>query len=244
MNPILSAVIRRLRAALVFVAIAGVAGPAAAAENVLVFGGSGRLGSEVVKALTAAGHQVTVFVRPTSKLDRIAEAGVAVVEGDVMTEADVAAAFKSAKFTAAVDALARGDADVAFYETSMRHIAKWAAATGVRQVILHGSVGAGDSRAIYPQNRWEAMKSTLMAKDAGERALMASGVTYTIIRNAVLRDLAPGATDAAALTDDQSKFGAVTRTGLARLTAECLGQAACANKIFHAIDPGVAVPGG
>jgi uncharacterized protein YbjT (DUF2867 family) len=233
----------RLCAALVL-ATAAAAGPAAAAEHVLVFGGSGRLGSEVVKALAAAGHQVTVFARPTSKLDRVADAGVAVVEGDVMNEADVEAAFKSSRFTAAVDALARGDADVAFYETSMRHIAKWAAATGVKQVILHGSVGAGDSRAIYPQSRWEVMKPTLMAKDAAEKTLMTSGVPYTIIRNAVLRDLAPGAVDAAALTDDQSKFGAVTRTGLARLTAECLGNAACANKIFHAIDPGVAVPGG
>ncbi|MDX2223003.1 MAG: NAD(P)-binding oxidoreductase [Rhodospirillaceae bacterium] len=238
----LSATLARLSAALLLLMAAAV--PAAAAENVLVFGGSGRLGAEVVKALTAAGHQVTVFARPTSKLDRVAESNVAVVEGDVMNEADVEAAFKSAKFTAAVDALARGDADVAFYEASMRHIAKWAAATGVKQVILHGSVGAGDSQTIYPKSRWEAMKPTLMAKDAGEKALMASGVGYTIIRNAVLRDLAPGATDAAALTDDQSKFGAVTRTGLGRLTAECLGKAACANKIFHAIDPGVAIPGG
>jgi uncharacterized protein YbjT (DUF2867 family) len=82
----------------------------------------------------------------------------------------------------------------------------------------------------------------LTAKDTAERELIASGVPYTIIRNAVLRDDAPGAREKAQLFEDQKRFGAVTRSGLGRLTAECTLQPACLGKIFHAIDAQVPVP--
>ncbi|MCB2106412.1 MAG: NAD(P)H-binding protein [Rhodobacteraceae bacterium] len=207
--------------------------------DVLVFGGTGKLGAEVAKALIAGGHGVTVFARPTSDHARLDGLDIAYVEGDVLNESDVNAAFAAAKFKAAVDALARGRSGPEFYDISEKNISTAAAATGVSQVILHSSVGAGDSQAVYPKERWEAMKPTLMAKDAGEKHLMASGVTYTIIRNAVLRNSKPGDVDGAKLTEDQSAFGAVTRVGLGRLTAECIGNPDCANKIFHAVDPGV-----
>ena len=84
-------------------------GPAyAKAENVMVFGGSGQLGSEIVRALLAKGHKVTVFARPSSKMDRLEGLTYSVAQGDVLVEADVAKALKGAKFTVFVDALARG----------------------------------------------------------------------------------------------------------------------------------------
>jgi uncharacterized protein YbjT (DUF2867 family) len=210
--------------------------------TVMVFGASGQLGSEVVRELTAAGHSVTAFVRPSSDLARIKAYNSAIAAGDVLKATDVDAAIKAARPDVVVDALARGDSDPSFYEVSQRFISASVKSNGVKHVILHSSVGAGDSRAIYPKSRWEAMKPTLTAKEAGENHVMASGATYTIIRNAVLRNLAPGAADKAELTEDQAKFGAVTRTGLARLTRECISNAACSNKIFHAIDASVAVP--
>lgn len=214
----------------------------ALAASVIVFGASGQLGAEIVRELVAAGHQVTAFVRPSSDLGRIGGYKVAVAKGDVLNETDVTAALTPGKFDVIVDALARGKADVSFYDVSERLISAAAKTAGVKHIILHSSVGAGVSKAIYPKNRWEAMKPTLMAKEAGENHVMTTGITYTIIRNAVLRNLEPGGVDKAALTDDQSAFGAVTRAGLARLTRECIGNATCSNKIFHAIDPGVKIP--
>jgi uncharacterized protein YbjT (DUF2867 family) len=214
----------------------------ARAATVIVFGAAGQLGAEVARELVAAGHDVAAFVRPSSDLARLKDIKVNLVRGDAMVEADVEAAFKAAKYEIVVDALARGKADVSFYDITERHISKWAKATGVKHMILHSSVGAGESRAVYPKSRWEAMKPTMAAKEAGENHVMATGATYTVIRNAVLRDLPPGAADKAELFEDQAKFGAVTRTGLARLTRDCIGSAKCANKIFHAVDPGVAIP--
>ena len=44
----------------------------AGSENrVLVFGGTGQLGSAVVRELVAAGYPVTVFVRPSSDRSRL-----------------------------------------------------------------------------------------------------------------------------------------------------------------------------
>ena len=218
--------------------LAAVIGPtgANAAESVLVFGGSGQLGSEVAKAVAAKGHTVTVFVRPTSKLDLLQGVKFEKIEGDVMKAADVAATLNKGKFTVVVDALANdrgGPPD--FYETSEKNIAKAVKAAGVKQLILHSSVGANDSRAVYPKERLAEMVAVLDSKALGEKAAMASGVTYTIIRNASLGD-PPAGGEKAKLYDDQTKFGAVSRNGLGRLTADCVANPACNNKIYHAVD--------
>ena len=60
----------RLLASLV--ALAAAFAPAwAMAATAIVFGGAGQLGSEVVRALAAAGHEVTVFHREGSDLSRL-----------------------------------------------------------------------------------------------------------------------------------------------------------------------------
>jgi uncharacterized protein YbjT (DUF2867 family) len=228
---------------------AGFAGAASAStanapakrESVLVFGGSGRLGSDIVRDLVEAGYRVTVFLRPTSDRSRLQGLDVALIEGNALEEADVKRALESTHFHVVVNALGRSEQDVSFYETTGRLIAQWAKASGVSQVILHSSVGVGESREIYPTSRLGAMSPLLQYKGAAEQDLIASGVTYTIIRNAVLRDLPAGATDGARLYEDQHKFGAVSREGLARLTRECVDSPRCANRIFHAVDEAMVV---
>lgn len=211
-------------------------------EGALVFGGTGRLGAEVVKYLEAEGVQVTVFARPTSKRERLAGVDVDFVTGDVLNSDDVMAAFESRPFKIAVDALSRGSAPPEFYVTSLDYISEAAKATGVEQVILHGSVGAGESRAVYPESRWPQMSAVLLAKDEGEKILMASGVNYTIIRNAILlgAELAPSGN--AELTPDQTAFGPITRQDLGVFTAQCAGNQDCYNVIYHAVDMTLETP--
>jgi uncharacterized protein YbjT (DUF2867 family) len=208
----------------------------AADAGVLVFGGTGRLGSEVVHALVADGQSVTVFARPTSDRSRLDGLAVNYLSGDVLVEEDVAAALRSARFRLVVDALARSESEVSFYEVSARHIAKWAKETGVQQIILHGAVGAGESRAVYPEQSWGRMAELLTAKDAGERHLIDSGVTYTIIRNFIIVAHGTSPTGNARLVADQTVKGNITRKDLAAFTVYCVDNDACANMIFHAID--------
>ncbi len=204
--------------------------------GVLVFGGTGRLGSEVVHALIEDDQTVTVFARPTSDRSRLEGLPVDYVIGDVLVEEDVAVAMRSARFRVVVDALARSESGPSFYEISARHIAKWARETGVRQVVLHGSVGAGQSRTIYPEPSWSRMGELLTAKDAGERHLIESGVSYTIIRNFIIVAHGTMPTGNARLVADQTVKGNITRKDLAAFTVYCLDNDACANMIFHAID--------
>lgn len=218
---------------------------AMANSGVLVFGGTGKLGIEIVADLVEAGEDVTVFVRPTSNRDQLAPMGVSFVTGDVLTESDVEAALKSGPYRVVVDALARdGDVNPGFYVESMDYISKWAQQTGVSQVILHGSVGAGLSRPIYPEARWDVMGPTITAKDHGERHLMESGAPYTIIRNLVLLPAEMKESGKAEMTTNQLKRGVVTRDALARFTIECLDNASCINEIFHGYDDAIELPPG
>ncbi len=216
---------------------------AASAAEVIVFGGTGQLGSEVVRSLLAAGHTVTVFRREGSDLLRLKGLSVQTVIGDATVDRDVQAAFAARRYDVAVNALAKGRSEPAeFYATTQRSITAAAKATDVKQVILHSSVGAGESRAIYPEAMWPRMKDVLLAKEVGERELISSGVPYTIMRNAILREGPPGVREKAALSTDQRRYGAVTRSGLGRLTTECTLNAECLGKIYHAVDPQVPVP--
>jgi uncharacterized protein YbjT (DUF2867 family) len=208
---------------------------------VLVFGGSGQLGSQIVRQLVEDGYPVWIFIRPTSDRARIEGLPVNLVQGNVLNDADVERALRQQHFKVIVNALGRSESGVEFYATSGRLIAHWAKVTGVEQVILHSSVGVGDSRAAYPPGMLPQRSALFEAKQVAEDDLITSGITFTIIRNAVLQDIAPGARDGAHLYEDQRRFGAVSRRGLARLTRDCVGNPVCANRIYHAIDAGMRV---
>ena len=210
--------------------------PARNSGAVLVFGGSGQLGSEIVRALLAAGRDTTVFIRPTSDRSRLDGLKVQFLQGDARVDADIERALKSQRFAVVINALGRSESDASFYEISGRSIAHWAQATGVGRVVLHSSVGVGRSGAAYPGGLLPQRSKLFDYKEAAETALRTSGVPYTIIRNAVLHDLPAGATDRARLFADERKFGVVSRRGLARLTIECLDKPSCRNRIFHAVD--------
>lgn len=213
-----------------------------AARSVLVFGGSGRLGAQIVRELVGEGHEVAVFLRPSSTRARLEGLPVTLIEGDALIEADVRRALESRRFDVVVNALGRSESDVSFFATSGRHIARAAKATGVDHVILHSSVGVGASRAVYPADRFPSMGALFRAKEVAERELVDSGVKWTIIRNAILRDLPSGARDGARLVAGETAYGVVSREGLGRLTRECIGNPACENRIFHAVDAGLSPP--
>lgn len=215
---------------------------AASDNQVLVFGGTGQLGSAVVRELVAAGYPVTVFARPASDRTRLDGVKVSYLTGDILDAAQVRAAFDGRDFRTVVDATARGTADDEFYPTAMANIIAGAKTGGVRQIILHGSVGAGDNIERFPQANFGRMRSTLAAKGRAERLLIDSGIAYTIIRNGILlpADLPP--TRTARLSTDQGLMRKVRRADLGLLTVLCVGNPDYMNGIWHAIDDSLDVP--
>lgn len=216
----------------------------AADGGVLVLGGTGQLGSEIVKDLVEAGEDVTVLARPTSKKERLDGIDVSYVVGDMLIEGDIERILTATSYRAIVDASSQAfGGEQTFYEESQKIISKWAAATNVRQLILHGAVGAGDSaKLIYIEKTFPGQRAGIASKEIAETILIDSGVPYTIIRHLTLLPLEMKESGEARLTQDHIAVGAMTRDGLARLTLECLDNEDCLNVIFHAVDDAVDLP--
>lgn len=205
-------------------------------NGVIVFGGTGQLGREVVQDLLEAGEDVTVFARPTSKTAELERQGVSIVRGDVLNEADVEAALNTGPYRVVVDALARdGGVDAGFYIDSAKYIAAASKTSGVQQIILHGSVGAGLSH-LSDRDPDGEFGDLMMAKSLGERYVMESGVPYTIIRNWAIVPDGTKESGKAIKSTDQSLRGLISRDALARFTMECLDAPVCMNEVFHTAD--------
>ena len=207
--------------------------------DVLVFGGTGRLGAPIVRLLVEAGYPVTVFVRSSSDRSRLAGLDVAFIIGDLMDAGSVDKAVKGKQFRFVIDATSRDSSDISFYDTAMQNILYAVAASQVHQFILHGSVGAGDNMQNFPNSGFERMRDLMLAKGRAEKLLRSSGLGYTIIRNGMVQRDGTPATGNARLTENDRVLGGVTRLDLAALTLQCLNQQKCMNKIFHAIDDSI-----
>jgi uncharacterized protein YbjT (DUF2867 family) len=214
-------------------------------RTVLVFGGTGQLGAQVVRRFVAAGDRVTVFARPGADRTRLQGLDVGYVTGDLLDAAAVAAALRTTRPAIVVNAVRVEDGDVHFYEKIMGPMAAHSKETGVRQLIHHGAVGAGDNAAKFPTLGWDkvpGLLERLADQGVGERLLRDSGVPYTIIRNARIYPDATPATGRAELTEDDGVISPMTRADLAALTLRCAGDPACLGKTYHVRDASLAWP--
>ena len=229
--------------------------PAVKADgNVLVLGGSGRLGVRVVKRLLERGFIVSVLARGQSTRERLEGLDVEFIVGDVTVEQGMQRALQGRRFHAVIDALsATGGVELDFaserphdiplmpYAPAQEYLARWGN-VGINHVVLHSSVGAGDcdNAADYPDINFNSFCSVLIEKGKAEQTLRDSGQTFTIIRSgAILWSLDRGMipyTGEGYLTEDTLHVGPITYDDLGILVADCALNPACRNKEFHATD--------
>jgi len=216
----------------------------AQAESVLVLGATGHTGSRISKILAAQGHEVTAFVRPTSKRERLTDVDVQYALGDVLDFETVKAAFEQAKPDIVFAVLQsrrdqpspHGKPEVAIVELAER--------SGVSQFIYLSSVGAGPDtaaqRARYPDINFDLFAEGLVEKALVEDALRSSNLNYTIIRSgSILVEFGrepPSGTGRGYFTENQDVTGPITYDDLAILMTRCVGASGCFNKIYHATD--------
>ncbi len=207
--------------------------------EVLVLGGTGQLGADIVKRLVADGYRVTVYARPASDRSRLAGLPVAWAVGDLTNPAEVSAAVGARRWQAVVSAARVEDGDIHFYEKFMTPLVEAARAARVRQIIHHGAVGAGANAARFPSLGWDkvpGLMDRLKDQGLGEDLLRASGVPFTIIRNARLYPDGTPSTGRAELTEDDTVITPMTRADLSLFTAQCLGNRKCFGKTYHVRD--------
>lgn len=143
-------------------------------HRVLVAGGTGRLGTLVVRRLVARGLEVRVMTREPRRAAHLADPRVEVVVGDVRDPVSTTAAVSDADIVvSAVHGFAGpgGGSPATVDRDGNVHLIQAASAAGA-QVVLMSGVGAA------PDSPFELFRM----KYAAEAELRASGVPHTIVR--------------------------------------------------------------
>lgn len=79
-------------------------------------------------------------------------------------------------------------------------------------------------------------KDSLAERLVAEEDLKASGIDYVIIRTGIVAPEGTAATGKAQLTEDRNVLSLVTRSDLAEMTVDCIGNPVCRNKTFASMD--------
>ena len=200
------------------------------------------IGFEIVKDLKKQGRDVTVFVRATSNVEGLRALNVPTVTGDVLEPETLHQAFEDGIYETVVSAISRSGSftpidGVTIHKTGNNNITAAALLSGVKHVILMGTAGPGDSAGLLSERQRTSFKQIYADKTAAENFLMASGLSYTIIRTGIILTGAP--TGKAQLTGDHSIRRAATIFDIANKTAECVGKTQCFNRVFHTFDPSI-----
>ena len=144
--------------------------------KIVVIGGTGRVGSNVVRRLAAQGHEA-VPASPDTGVDSISGDGL----DDVMAGADVVVDVSNAPAW-------EDDAVLAFFTTSTRNLLAAERAAGVGHHVAVSIVGAD----LLPDSGY------LRAKVAQEAEIEAGGVPYTILRSTQFLEFLPQIVEAGA----------------------------------------------
>jgi uncharacterized protein YbjT (DUF2867 family) len=146
-------------------------------STILVTGGTGTLGRQVVPLLRDAGHPVRVL----SRRDREASTGITYVTGDLRTGDGVAAAVDGADVIVHCAGAGRGD------DETTRTLVSKAARAGEPHLVYISVVGADRVPVVSATDR--AMFGYFAMKLAAERVVAESGLPWTTLRATQFHDL-------------------------------------------------------
>jgi uncharacterized protein YbjT (DUF2867 family) len=137
---------------------------------ILVTGGTGTLGRQVVPRLLEAGHRVRVLSRD----GRDHPEGIELAAGDLTTGHGIQAAVDGTEVVLHLAGTAKGD------EVKARHLVRAASRAGVRHLVFISVVGADRVPVTSAVDR--AMFGYFAAKRAAEQVIAGSGLPWTTLR--------------------------------------------------------------
>jgi uncharacterized protein YbjT (DUF2867 family) len=115
-----------------------------------------------------------------------------------------------------------------------KHLIDAAKAAGISRFILISSLGAGATKDAIPLQAYQTLAAVLAEKERAENHLIASGLTYTIVRPGGLKS-AP-ATGNGVLTTATNVAGSIHREDVAMLVYNCLASHRSHNQTLAAFD--------
>lgn len=202
---------------------------------IFLAGASRGVGREIAKRLTAQGLTVVALLRSDAARSELEALGATVVTGDALEADAIASLVAKQPFDAVISTLGGKptDGERADFKGN-RNLIDAAVKAGVKRFILVSSIGTGESAAALPPQALETLGAVLAEKEQAENHLVASGLTYTIVRPGGLKSEPPRGT--AVLTENPNIAGSIHRADVADLVCRCLGSVRSHNKILSAVD--------
>ncbi|HAJ62889.1 MAG TPA: NAD(P)-dependent oxidoreductase, partial [Cyanobacteria bacterium UBA8543] len=154
------------------------------ASYIFIAGASRGVGREITQCLTQQNQKVKALVRSESSCPELEAMGIKVVMGDALDAAAVEQAMQGDEPIQAIISTIGGlpkDGQRADY-LGNKNLIDAAVKAGVQKFILVSSIGSGESVVAIPPQALETLKPVLIEKEQAENYLIASGLTYTVIR--------------------------------------------------------------
>ncbi|MEH2080966.1 MAG: SDR family oxidoreductase [Nostoc sp.] len=206
------------------------------ASYIFLAGASRGVGREIAQYLTAQQLKVKALLRTAAVATELEAMGIEVVQGDALNLGDVERAMVTdAPIHTVISTIGGLPSDVERPDyPGNRNLIDAAVKAGVQKFILVSSIGAGNSVVAASPQVLEVLGKVLAEKDKAEQHLIASGLTYTIIRPGGLKS-EPG-TGNGVLTEDPQIIGSINRADVAQLVGRSLNSDRANNKILSAVD--------
>ncbi len=203
---------------------------------IFLAGASRGVGREIACCLTQQQLKVKALLRTDAARTELEAMGIKVVLGDALKLEDIEKAMLGDEPVPTVISTIGGlpkDGARADY-LGNKNLIDAAVKAGVQKFILVSSIGSGNSAVALPPQALETLGPVLAEKEKAEQHLIASGLTYTIIRPGGLKS--EPATGNGVLTEDPRIAGTIHRADVAQLVCRCLNSDRANNKILSAVD--------
>ena len=208
-------------------------------QNIFLAGSSRGVGREIAKLLLEnepPSVNLKVLLRNPTYAVELEALGAKVVFGDSLNYADLEASLQGGVIDVVIttrgglpsDRCERADCE------GNKNLIEAAIKAGVKKFILVSSIGSGNSVVAIAPQVLLTLGAILKEKEKAEQHLVASGLTYTIIRPGGLKSEV--ATGNAVLTENPTVAGIVHRADVAKLVCYCVTSDRANNKVFSAID--------
>ncbi len=203
--------------------------------RIFLAGGSRGVGMEVARWLHKNGKEVTAMLRSSQSQPALAAMGITTVAGDALEPEQVEQAMRSTAVDAVISTIGGmpQEGQRSDYRGN-KNLIDAAVQAGVRKFVLVTSIGSGESAVALPPQVLETLGPVLAEKQQAEQHLMASGLTYVIIRPGGLKS--EPATGNAVLTPDPKIAGSINRADVADLVCRCLFSEKANQRILSAVD--------
>ena len=203
---------------------------------IFLAGASRGVGQQIAFRLMEQNRPVKALLRSETTRAELEAMGIKVVMGDALNLDEVERAMLGDEPIHTVISTIGGlpkDGERADY-LGNKNLIDAAVKAGAKKFILVSSIGTGNSADAIPPQALETLKPVLIEKDKAEKHLIASGLTYTIIRPGGLKS--EPATGNGILTEDPRVSGTIHRADVAHLVGQCIDSDRANNKVLSAID--------